>query len=66
MRIPGGLDDGGANIAYAVPGRVPQPAGQSGTGRDLWDLFGEGPTRGVGLATTSGACAGGTGKPLWP
>lgn len=42
MQIPRDLDDRGAGIPYAAPGRTPQSGGQSGTGRDLRDLFGEG------------------------
>ena len=57
MQVAGGLDDRGAGIAYPVPGRIPQPPGQPGPGRDLRDLsvndFQDRPARG----TTSGACA---------
>lgn len=55
MQIPGGLDDRGAGIPYAAPGRTSQPGGQPGTSRDLRDLLGEGPAKAAGLAAPPAA-----------
>ncbi|MCM2394076.1 hypothetical protein [Streptomyces albipurpureus] len=46
MQIPRGLDDRGAGIPCAAPGRIAQPGGQPGTGRNPRDLH-RPPPRGV-------------------
>jgi hypothetical protein len=38
--VPGGLHDRAATVGDRRTGRLPQPGGQPGTGRDLGDLFG--------------------------